>query len=123
MIPRCSSALIVLRLADRGRTSSLSFKRRRIGLPPSESVSSWYPSWMFESRSCSISVSIGRRLAAFFFATSHVHSQKFSSPFRVVEALEILFGSKLHTFAKAETKGYVRASRRAADLQQRCRLR
>jgi hypothetical protein len=39
-----SIALMVLRLADRGRISSFSFNRRRIGLPPSESVSSRYPS-------------------------------------------------------------------------------
>ena len=31
--PRCSIALIVFRLADRGRISSLSFNRRRTGLP------------------------------------------------------------------------------------------
>jgi hypothetical protein len=36
MSPRCSIALIVLRLADRGRTPSSSFDRRRTGLPPSE---------------------------------------------------------------------------------------
>jgi hypothetical protein len=76
MSPRCSIALMVLRLADRGRSSSLSFNRRRTGLPPSESVSSWYPSWMCESRSCSVSVSFGRRPVGFFVATSHVHSQE-----------------------------------------------
>ena len=47
--------------------------QRRTGLPPSESVSSWYPSWMCESRSCSVSVSFDERLAAFFFAILHVH--------------------------------------------------
>ena len=74
--PRGSIALMVLRLADRGRISSLSFNRRRTGLPPSGSVSSWYPSWMCASRSCSVSVSFGRRLAAFFYAISYVHSQE-----------------------------------------------
>jgi hypothetical protein len=76
MSPRCSIALMVLRLAERGRISSSSFNRRSTGLPPSESVSSWNPSWMCESRSCSVSVSFGRRLAAFFFVASHVHSQR-----------------------------------------------
>jgi hypothetical protein len=66
MSPRRSIALMVLRLADRGRISSLSFNRRRTGLPPSESVSSWYPSWRCESSSCSASVSFGRRLASGF---------------------------------------------------------
>src|ERR1700691_6558217 len=73
MSPRRSIALMVLRLADSGRISSLSFNRRRTGLPPSEAVSSWYPSWMCESRSCSVSVSLDGRLAAFFFAILHVH--------------------------------------------------
>ncbi|MGC1475128.1 MAG: hypothetical protein WA804_04740, partial [Terriglobales bacterium] len=41
MSPRRSIALMELRLADGGRISSLSFNRRRIGLPPSKSVSSW----------------------------------------------------------------------------------
>jgi hypothetical protein len=68
--------LEVLRLAERGRISSLSFKYRRTGLPPSESVSSWYPCWMCENRSRSVLVSFGRGLAAFFFAISHVLSQK-----------------------------------------------
>jgi hypothetical protein len=39
------------------------------------------------------------------------------------KALGILFGSRPHTVAKAETKGYARAFRRAFDWQQRCRLR
>ena len=76
MSPRCSNALMVLRLADSGRISSLSFNRRRTGLPPSESVSSWYPSWMCESRSCSVSVSFGETLGVFFFAILHVHSRE-----------------------------------------------
>jgi hypothetical protein len=42
--PCFSIALMVLRFADGGRTCSLSFIRRSTGLPPSESVSSWYPS-------------------------------------------------------------------------------
>jgi hypothetical protein len=33
-------------------------------LPPSESVSSWYPSCMCDRRSCSTSVSFGRGLAS-----------------------------------------------------------
>jgi len=74
MSPRRSIALIVLRLAPRGRISSLSFSRRRTGLQPSESVSSWYPSWMCESRSCSVSVSFCPRSAAFFFTIYHAHS-------------------------------------------------
>src|ERR1043166_1199871 len=68
MSPCCSSALMVLRLADRGRICSLSFNRLRTGLPPSESVSSWYPSRMCDRRSCSVSVSFGGGLAAFFCA-------------------------------------------------------
>ena len=119
--PRCSIALMVLRLADKGRISSLSFKRRRIGLPPSESVSSWYPFWMCESRSCSISVSFGRSLAVFFFAISTSIRRKFSSPFPVVGVLGTRFGNRAHTVAKAETTGYARAFRRACDWQQRCR--
>src|ERR1039457_7481807 len=73
MSPRRSIALMVLRLADRGRISSLFFKRRRTGLPRSESVSSWYPSWMCESRACSVSVSFGETLGVFFFAMLLVH--------------------------------------------------
>src|ERR1035438_3776189 len=122
MSPRCSIALTVLRLADRGRISSLSFTRRRTGLPPSESVSSWYPSWMCESRSCSISVSFGGRLAVFFFAISHVHSREVS-PSRPVEPLETLLGNKSHTAATTETTGYAPAFHRAFDWQQRCGLR
>jgi hypothetical protein len=41
--PRSSRAFTVLRLADAGRTTSSSFKRRKTGSPPSESVSSLYP--------------------------------------------------------------------------------
>jgi hypothetical protein len=33
------------------------------------------PQAMCQSTSCSVSVSFGSRLALFFFATSHVHSQ------------------------------------------------
>jgi hypothetical protein len=44
MSPRCSIALMVLRLADRGRISSSSFNRRRIGLPPSVSIGEVRPS-------------------------------------------------------------------------------
>jgi hypothetical protein len=53
-----------------GPIPSLSFNRRRTGLPPGESVSSWYPSWMCDRRSCSTSVSFGRSLADFFFTIS-----------------------------------------------------
>jgi hypothetical protein len=45
-------------------------------LPKSESVSSWCPSWMCESRSCSMSESLGGTLAAFFFAIYHVHPRE-----------------------------------------------
>src|SRR6266498_3171972 len=66
--PRSSRAFTVLRLADAGRITSSSFKRRKTGLPPSESVSSWYPCSMCQTRSCSVSVSLGRSAPAFFFA-------------------------------------------------------
>jgi hypothetical protein len=55
MSPRRSMALTVLRVADRGRKSSLFFNLRRTGLTASKSVSSWYPSSMCESKSCSVS--------------------------------------------------------------------
>src|SRR5206468_7265159 len=51
--PRSSRAFTVLRLADAGRTTSSSFKRRKTGSPPSESVSSWYPCSMCQIKSCS----------------------------------------------------------------------
>src|SRR6266513_1633220 len=66
--PRFSRAFTVLRLADAGRTPSSSFKRRKTGSPPSESVSSWYPCSMCQIKSCSASVSFGRTTAACFFA-------------------------------------------------------
>src|SRR5579864_1952667 len=122
MSPRCSSALIVLRLADRGRISSLSFDRRRTGLLPSESVSSWYPSWMCDRRSCSTSVSFGGRLAVFFFAIFHSIRDEVSCPIPLIEALGTRFGSTRHTAARAGTKGCARAFRHAFDWQQRCRL-
>jgi hypothetical protein len=118
---------MVLRLADRGRSSSLSFNRRRTGLPPSESVSSCYPSWICERRSCSVSVSFGRRLAAFFFAIFHVHtalpqgrreSYLSTSPSRITGTP---LGNRRHTAARAETTGYARACRRAFDSQPRGR--
>src|SRR6266571_3602168 len=66
--PRSSRAFTVLRLADAGRISSPSFNRRRTGLPPRESVSSWYPCSMCQIKSCSASVSFGRTAPAFFLA-------------------------------------------------------
>jgi len=123
MSPRRSIPLIVLRLADRGRISSLSFNRRRTGLPPSESVSSSYPSWMCESKSCSASVSFGGRLAAFFFAILHVHLRRSSSPIPLFEAVGTRLGNRRHTAATAETTGCWRACHRAFHSQPRGRLR
>jgi hypothetical protein len=123
MSPRCSVALMVLRLADRGRISSLSFNRRRTGLAPSESVSSWYPFWMCESRSCSVSVSFGRRPAGFFFAIFYVHRRRVSSPPRPVGALGTRLGNRRHIAARAETKGCGLMPHHAFDSPQRCRLR
>jgi len=123
MSPRRSSALTVLRLADRGRISSLSFNRRRTGLPPSESVSSWYPSWMCESRSCSVSVSFGRRLAVFFFTLFTSIGAEVSFPILPVEAPGKRLGSKPHTAATAETTDDSRANRRVSGWQPRGRQR
>jgi len=46
--------------------------------------------------------------------------RRFSFP--VIALLEPLIGNRRHTDAKAETMGYARASHRAFDWQQRCRL-
>jgi len=42
--------------------------------------------------------------------------------FRLVEALGTRFGNRRHIVATAETTGYVRAFRRAFDLQPKSRL-
>lgn len=123
MSPRRSIALMVLRLADRGRISSLSFNRRRTGLPPSESVFNWYPSWMCETRSCSVSVSFGGSLAVFFFAILHADLRRSSSQFPPVGLREIEVGNTRRNAATTGTKGYAPAFHRASDWQPRGRLR
>ena len=67
-ITEVSRLKIQLTISGEKKQITLSFDRRRTGLLPSESVSSSYPSWICDRRSCSTSVSFGGRLAAFFFA-------------------------------------------------------
>jgi len=49
--------------------------------------------------------------------------RKFRSPISPTGALETRFGNRRHSVARAETTGNGLTSRRAFDLQQRCRLR
>src|SRR5262249_27226224 len=77
--PRCSNAFTVLAFASGGRSISLSLRRRKTGLPPSESVSSWYPFSIWVRRSCSLPVSLAVGIATFFFAISHASLKEYGN--------------------------------------------
>ena len=70
------NALTVLAFADKGRINSPSFDLRRTGFLPSESVSSWYPSWICDSRSCSVSVYFRQETSSFLLRHCLAHRMR-----------------------------------------------
>jgi hypothetical protein len=75
------------RCIKRPRVGWASPRANRGPVEPADLASFWYSysaSGRYSNfRSCAISVSFGRRLTAFFFATSHVHSQEVQFPVSV----------------------------------------
>ena len=116
---------MVLRLADRGRISSLSFNRRRTRVA-AERISFKLVSVLDVRQEVLFDLREFRSAGDWQFSSSpfsRPFAMRLALRFRPVEALGTRFGSRRHTVAKAETTGYVRAFRRAFDSQQRCRLR
>jgi hypothetical protein len=66
---------------------------------------------------------IGWRLKAVLMTPLCNHYLSGKGGIRPESAARLQIGSKPHTVAKGETKGYARAFRRAFDWQQICRLR